>query len=133
MDIYNQEIENSVILALTIVIITGISFYLYNKNKNFAEAGAINGQYTTNGNYQNMTPMKHDMFKQLTIDVVVLSVSLIVAQIFMGEGNWDDLLSVKSFRDFRSSVIGQSGLAAMGYLIYYQVIEPQVANRIPKF
>ena len=78
--------------------------------------------------------MKHDIFKQITVDIIlVMTVFLLVEVIGKSESffDWDDFLSFRNFRDFRLSIIGGSVSSVIGYLIYYQFVEPYIANRLP--
>jgi hypothetical protein len=115
-----------------VVLVT--MFFFYNKT-NTAVDTAQPGQYSNSGSYLNLTPMKHDMLKQLTLDFIVFFALFLFIQVGGFENFFElkDFLSLDSFREFRLSILGQSLIAGLGYGIYYQIVEPYVANRIPKF
>lgn len=110
----------------TLVIVAVIIGFVYMKNKK-NESKVVNtplGEtaYSNGGEYENISPMKHDIFKQMTVDLApVLILSLATqTEIF----NWSKPLD---------TVVGRTGLAILGYFIYYQVMEPYLVNNIPNF
>jgi len=94
------------------------------------------GEYSDSDNYKNITPMKHDIFKQLTTDAIILFIIFIFIRIF-GESSkyfkWSDFISFKNFHKFRLSIVGQSLISMMGYVVYFQIVQPYIVNRIKKF
>ena len=78
--------------------------------------------YKSDGSYSNMTPMKHDLFKQLTLDVFPLLVyGIATDDVFYDPNNILD------------SVVGKVGVGLASYVVYYQLVEPYFANRVRKF
>ena len=129
-----MNLSNSRLITYLIIFIIIIALISYKLNSRLTKPipgeQAQPGEYSDQGKYVNITPMKHDIFKSLTIG---LGVSFIV---FLGRETpfeWSDFLSFESFREFRLSILGQTILAIIGYLLYYQIIEPYFVNRIPKF
>ena len=97
---------------------------------------AYSGEYSDSDNYNNITPMKHDIIKQLTIDVVVLFMVFFTVEVLGGLEtffDWDDFLSFENFGKFRLSIFGQSLISILGYVVYYQIVQPYIANKIRKF
>lgn len=87
------------------------------------------------GNFSD-SPMKHDIFKQITLDVFLVFMVFFIVEVMGGMESffdWSDFLSFRNFKDFRLSIIGQSLSAVLGYIVYYQIVEPQITNRLPKF
>lgn len=124
-----------------IMIIMFILTWVYKLNHSSArllddEEVASPGYYSDSDNYQNLTPMKHDIFKQLTIDIV-LAIALFIFFKLIGQKmqdyDYSDFISFNNFSQFRLSIIGQSFLTAIGYVIYYQIVQPYFANYFPKF
>lgn len=94
-----------------------VLFFIYMKNN-----GPNNNTYSADGDYNTIGPMKHDIFKQLTVDLLpVIILSLATRDEIW---NWDKPLQ---------TVLGQSLLAGLGYVIFYQVIEPYLVTKVPKF
>jgi uncharacterized membrane protein len=119
-------------------LILAISYVFYNynqKNKVPDDVAAKEGEYSDSTNYQNITPMKHDIFKQLTIDIVIVFTIYFVVEVLGRRATyfeWDDFLSFKNFRKFRLSILGQSLMSVAGYGVFYQIIQPYFVNRLPK-
>jgi hypothetical protein len=66
--------------------------------------------------------MKHDIFKQLTIDIV--------PSLLLGIISYKELISIN---DFENSALGKSLLTGLGYTIFYQYVQPYIVNRLPNF
>ena len=114
-------INKNQLLMLTIAIIIIYFFYIINKTINI-DNNATAGQYSQNNNYANITPMKHDIFKQLTIDIFgIILLGLVTQKEFI---NFDDLLN---------SIVGRSLLTGLGFGFYYQIVQPYLINRLPNF
>ena len=124
-----------------VVIAIGIvtyGFYRFNHSKKHDIGDNVAGpmQYSDSDNYLNLTPMKHDIFKQLTIDIVVIFIVFFTVEALGGVESffdWSDFLSFQNFRKFRLSIIGDSLLTVLGYGIYFQIIQPYFVNVVPKF
>jgi hypothetical protein len=66
--------------------------------------------------------MKHDIFKQITISLFILSVyGYSVNEVFFDSN------------DILNSFVGKLFISVISYLIYYQLIEPYVVNKIINF
>lgn len=112
---------NQLILLFIIIMIL---MYLWHNNKryNVVDKEAKVPYYSDNNLYKYITPMKHDIFKQLTIDVVPL--------LLLGIVSFKDLISISNFEN---SVLGKSLLSGVGYAIFYQHVQPYIVNRLPRF
>ena len=78
--------------------------------------------YNDSGEYKNITPVKHDIFKQLTLDMV--------AFVLIGMNNGTVFYNKTNFID---SQLGASLVSVAGYLTYYELLEPYFVNELPKF
>ncbi len=108
-----------IILFITIFFI----FRTYQSNKNIeVNDSAPIGKYSAQSSYKNITSMKHDIFKQMTLDIFpfILLNSIYSKEFF-------------SLNNFENSVIGRTLLSAVAYALYYQVIQPQLVNKLPMF
>jgi hypothetical protein len=108
-----------IMLAIIILIVICIRKYnMKNLPKNTDEP-AVYPKFSINGAYKNITPLKHDIYKQITIDVLPFLLLKLISS--------DNLFSIDKFED---SVIGKSLLIGVGYAIYYHLIEPYIINRL---
>jgi hypothetical protein len=108
-----------VILAIAVTLL----IYIYMYNKNNTETDPVKpGKYSEQNLYSQITPMKHDIFKQLTVDLSAVIILGLVTQkeIFNLDNPFETLL-------------GKSLLSGFGFLAYYQFIQPYVINSIPMF
>jgi hypothetical protein len=99
-------------IALALVGLS-VAAYLRNKNKKTP--------YSDSGDYKNMTPMKHDLIKDTVIQMFPLLIYAITSKEFFSKTN------------FLDSFVGRQLMTLSAYFIFYQLIEPYVANRIEKF
>ena len=136
-----QVAKGHILKIIVLIIIISSVFYYYNhkyndKEKTSPGEPAKPGEYSEPGNYVNMTPMKHDIIKQIITDMSVFFIIFFLIEVVGRHESffdWDDFLNFKNFREFRLSILGQSMITCIGYLVYYQIIEPYFANIIPKF
>lgn len=125
----------TIIVLATILIITCV-FYFFNKYFTQTDGVAKPFEYSDEDNYQNITPMKHDIFKQLVLDFTVIFFIFFFVEVIGGFESffdWKDFLTFENFREFRLSVVGQSMISVLGYAVYYQIIQPYFVNTLPKF
>lgn len=108
-----------VILLLAIGILCQI--YRYNK-KNVDTEPATPGKYSLNNSYSQISAMKHDMFKQLTVDLS--------AVIILGLATQTEIFNMN---DPLNTIVGRSLLAGLGYVVFYQLVQPYVVNYIPLY
>lgn len=117
--------------GLAIVVV-----FMYNrnqKNKIEDDETAEKGEYSDSGNYKNITPMKHDIMKQITLDFTPVMIPIVVNLLLSERVNMKNILSMEDYKSFSSSVIGSTLLALLGYGLYYQVVEPYIVNKVVKF
>ena len=102
---YNQWI----VLILAIIIV----YNAWKSNKsNEVSDSAPAGKYSSQSSYKNVSAMKHDMFKQFTVDVVpylLVNLSLTSPEFF-------------SVDNFENTVIGKTLLAGVAYAFFHQII-----------
>lgn len=121
-----------VVLAALIIVVV----FIYNrnqKNKIEDDETAEKGEYSDSGNYKNITPMKHDIMKQITLDLTPVMIPYIISLLLSDRVNMKNILSVEDYKSFSSSVVGSTLLALLGYGLYYQIFEPYIVNRVVKF
>ena len=115
--------EKSKWMIILLIIIFLVNLWANNiKNNVASSAEAKEGSYSDNNVYVNISPMKHDIFKQISIDVIPL--------LIFGLINRDNFFSVD---DFENSIVGKSLMAFISFGLYYQYIQPYIVNRLPKF
>ena len=108
---------------ITLVAIIFVLNIIWNQNKeNNVDNEAPISKYSNANTYKYITPMKHDIFKQLTIDIVPL--------LLLGIISYKELISLEKFEE---SPLGKSLLTGVGYAIFYQYVQPYIVNRLPNF
>ncbi len=112
---------NNKYTILTIATLALINIYLYNK-KNTANDPVPPGKYSEQNLYTKITPMKHDIFKQLTVDLSAVIILGLVTQ-----------KEIFNFNDPLNTILGKSLLSGFGFLLFYQFIQPYIVNNIPIF
>jgi hypothetical protein len=130
-----KTVKGSTYGVIALVLAGMLLLYRYNMTKRRAAGTAQPGQYSDSGDYANISPMKHDIFKQLTLDIVLIGLVFVLLEVVGGvESFYDasDFLSFKNFREFRLSIVGGSMISVIGYTIYYQFVEPYIVNRLPR-
>lgn len=75
--------------------------------------------YKEGGGYENVSNMKHDIFKDMFMQLVPL--------IVLSQGTLYDKNNVFS------TIVGVILLNTLGYVIFYQIIEPHVLNKSRNF
>ena len=103
-----------------------IIFNVWNSNKRIdtTEAAPV-GKFSSSSNYKNITAMKHDIFKQLTLDIFPFILVNNITSIGSAE--------FFSISDFENSIFGKSLLSGVAYALFYQIIQPSIINRTPIF
>jgi len=122
-------------IVIGIIILISIFFYRYNVTRIKARDSepAKPGEYSDTGEYVNIGPMKHDIYKQLTLDGLVFFILFLMIEVICGMEiffDWHYFFDLSSFTNFRLSIFGQSFFTILGYIIYYQIVEPHLINRI---
>ena len=113
---------NSYQLIILVVILFMLIILWYKNKKNNVNNDAPVSKYSNANTYANITPMKHDIFKQLTIDIL--------PSLLLGIISYKELITLEKFEE---SPLGKSLLAGVGYAIFYQFVQPYLVNRLPNF
>ena len=128
------------ILSLIIIYITVNTFvYQSNDKKNIRGRSAQPGEYSHDTDYINISAMKHDMFKQMTIDllpiIIIFGIPSLITYIHSGTSiiKFSDIISFESYAIFMNTILGRSILAIMGYFAFYQIIQPYIINNTGYF
>lgn len=117
---------DSTTTGLAIVVASMIGIMLWNKSRDTKSIVARPGEYSDTNAYENVSPLKHDLFKQTTVNLVpVLLLTLI-----LGISSPTPIFSTE---DFFGSVVGQTALQLLGYVLFYNFVQPYMANMIPHF
>lgn len=127
---------NLSIVFVAFIIYISVGMYIYQKNdkKNVVDRKAKSGEYSHESNYINISQMKHDIFKQMTIDLLpILIIFGIPSLMNLNIIKLTDLISFESYNAFMNSIIGRTLLSVMGYLAYYQIIQPYIINTTKYF
>tara|TARA_Y100000780_G_scaffold179369_1_gene164727 strand:+ start:26193 stop:26537 length:345 start_codon:yes stop_codon:yes gene_type:complete len=99
-----------------IFLVVAVKLYVDHRRNDYS------GGHLVDGSYPSLTPLKHDMMKQMTLDMFVF----LVYGLGSGERFFDS-------NDFLGSKLGSMLVNVAGYLVYYELVEPYVASPLPKF
>lgn len=102
-----------IIIAIVMVIIT---LYFYNMHYK----SDYDGPHRKDSVYDNITPMKHDVFKTLFVEVFIILV----------HGLARDERFVFS-KDFFRSEAGRILAAMAAYFVFYELFQPYVLPKLP--
>ena len=108
-----QMVQDNQIYGVALI---ALGIYLYNYYRT-----TTNTQYKDDGSYDNMTPLKHDLFKTAITELFPLLFFPLAAGQFY---NQDDLLN---------SFVGRLVVSLFSFFVYYVVFEPNVFNKLRKF
>jgi hypothetical protein len=93
--------------------------YTYNiKNKEDDALNADKNKFSNSNLYKNITPFKHDVFKQWTVDFL----PLLLFQIIPKE-------DIPMF----DTVMGKMVLSGLGFFMFYHFNQPYIVNNLPNF
>lgn len=104
-------------LIFIIIVIISIKLYIDHRNINY------NGQFDINGNYDNITPLKKDIGRLLVIHLSFL----LVYGPSLGLGYSVPFFNNENIID---SWIGRSFVLIGSMVIYYDIVEPYLLNKI---
>ncbi len=107
-------------IILLFVVIFLVNMWKRNKKNNVAEAK--DGEYSENNVYKNISPMKHDIFKQISIDILPMLIFGLITK--------DNFFSMNNFQE---SVVGKCVMSFIGFGMFYQFIQPHIINKPPNF
>jgi hypothetical protein len=107
--------KNMQILALLIFVVSIKLFIDHRKN-------GYNGEHRINGDYDKITPVKHDVFKAFWVDFFIM----LVLGLGSGELFYDPA-------NLLGSWLGKTLVGVSAYLTYYELLEPYVVNKLPSW
>ena len=113
--------NRSRLLILFIVIIITNNIWQYNL-KNKIDENAPIGKYSNINSYANISPLKHDIYKEIVLDILPF--------LFVNSIKSEEFFSIENFDN---SIFGQTLLIVLTYIIYYQIIQPYIINKLPNF
>ena len=113
------------ILILLIIILYKIT--QYNKLNNKKGDPAKENEYSDDNLYTNISPLKHDIFKQLILD----SIPLLIFYLLYNKKL--EILNINNLDEFYESIIGKFIISTLSFIIYYHVIQPYIINNINNF
>lgn len=103
---------------IVIIVIALISIFIINFKSVDKQNSAQPGEFSSQGKYENVTPLKHDLFKQMFVVIVTLSL-------------FDNLPWFDAEKPW-SSRIGRACIVASCFVIYHAIVQP-VINLLPRF
>jgi len=110
------------IFILLLVILYEVT--QFNKKFNIKNESAKNNEYSDDNLYINISPLKHDIFKQFILDLFPLLLFY-----FYSNKNLE-LLNINNLEDFYDSIIGKFIISTLSFIIYYHIIQPYIINNI---
>jgi hypothetical protein len=115
-----------VVVGLLIVAVLVVSIYTFNKkrwapwekpNEAVPKFAPRFAGYSHLSSYEHVAPMKHDLFKQATVEIIR---NVLIVLLLGKASHWPDALLKITF-----------GL--VGFFAFYHVVEPYIANTILNF
>lgn len=111
----NKNTNNGTLFKMLIVFMILMFIRSHNMKNNRQIAQRM--EYSDDNRYAHITPMKHDIYKSITVDIAPLLIfSLVTSKTFF------------STEEFENSVIGKSLMSVVGLMVYYQVVQPYLVN-----
>ena len=101
------------IIAILLLVIA-VKLFLDHRKKNYK------GVYKPYGNYEKITAVKHDLFKAFTVELF----PLLVFGLASGQKFYDSQNPINSW-------VGRSIVILCGYLVYHELVQPYVINKLP--
>jgi hypothetical protein len=118
------------ITILILLLICGLLYCIWKINKLDKYVNDYDVKYpnyTQNNSYKNISILKNNIFLQLTID---LTVAILLNYLTRDKST---LISFKGSHEFFSSIIGTSLLTSIGFVIFYEYLQPKILNAFPNF
>jgi hypothetical protein len=107
--------RNLQILAV-IILAVSIKMYIDHRKKGYL------GPYNPAGAYDNITAVKHDMTKALSVDLfVMLVLGMATGQQFYNPDNMLD------------SWLGKALVTVAAFFVYHEFVQPYIVNALPNF
>ena len=107
------DITYTKIIAV-IMIIIAVKLFLDHRRKGYE------GKYKPFGNYENITVVKHDLFKVFTAELL----PLLVFGLASGEKFYNS-------SDPLNSWVGKTMVILSGYFVYHELVQPYLVSRLP--
>lgn len=104
-------------IGVTLIVISIILFFIHRKNNDNQDIG----EYKFNNQYKNVSLTKHDLGKAFVVELVLI--------LIYGLGNQKFFDS----KDILNSWVGRTGVIIIGFLVYHELFQPYIVNKIPKF
>ena len=82
------------------------------------------GLYNKSGSYEQVSAVKHDMFKDLFVGLFVLLACGFAFDGKMFEFDWKDLCK---------SWAGEKLISMGGYFVFHQLVQPYMLTKLPNF
>lgn len=143
---YTRNPHLALLVAGFVAVYIAWSTRAYKRNaaQHVADRPALPGEYSHASNYTNISAMKHDMFKQMTIDLlptlIIFGLPSLLYWLSAGTKasfvpiiKLSEVFSLDSYQALMQSMLGRTMLTVLGYFIYYQVVQPSVVNSMAFF
>lgn len=104
--------DQSQIIALILVVVSAKLFFDHRRQ-------GYQGEYRPAGNYDNISAVKHDLFKAFVVELIPL--------LIYG-------LGTDKFFDMNrplESWLGKTMVIVSGYFIFHELIQPYIVNKLP--
>ena len=106
------------------LMLSVINYVRLNNKKN---EPAKENEYSDDNLYTNISPFKHDIFKQLILDSIPLLIFYLLSNKKLV------ILNINNLDEFYESIIGKFIITTLSFIIYYHVIQPYIVNNINNF
>ena len=104
---------NKLSLAAGILVLLAVKFFYEHRDEDYK------GDYRMAGNYSNVSPLKHDLFKSAFVELFPLMV--------MGFPSGEKFFDSDNILE---STSGKIGLVVMSYFIFYEMVQPYMVQRL---
>ena len=117
------KIEKMLLTIGLIAVLFSIILWVYHKTPGY------DGAYEESNVYENISALKHDLFKQFTVDLIPI--------LLLGAVSGDAFIKYKlengkeAFDWAKSRIIGMIA-SLLGYVVFYEFVQPMV-NYLPYF
>lgn len=113
--------------TIALAMLGVMTFWVYQRNNAGYVKGSnpkAPGQFSFENLYDFISPMKHDITKQMTLNIVPFLVLTYVLKISTGQ-------TLFSTTDFFGSIVGRSLIDAFSFFVFYQIVQPYLVNVAP--
>ncbi len=109
-------------IALTIKFLYDL--YINNLNRSVKEAKE--NEYSNDNIYYNISPLKHDIFKQITLDIT----PIIITNLLFNSNKQIKFIEYDNIDNFTDSIVGKVVFSSLCFILYYHLIQPYIINKI---